>query len=94
VVGWCVFGLLIGLSADLAYRFLPASLSERQRAIATGVVMGFTNFILVGVALTFFYTHPQAGTGSFLGIAYYGLPFMLLNSGFAGYTAYAISRSV
>ena len=94
VVGWCVFGLMIGLSADLAYRFLPASFSERLRATATGVVMGLTNFVLVSVALTSFYISPQAGTGSFLGVAYYGLPLMLLNSGFAGYTAYAISRNV
>ena len=94
VIGWCVFGLAIGLSADLAYRLLPVSFSERLRAITTGVVMGVTNFVLVAVALTLFYVEPQAGTGSFLGVAYYGLPLMILNSGFGGYTAYAISRNV
>ncbi len=93
VLGWCVFGLLVGLSADLAYRFLPRAFSERLRAILTGVVVALTNFILVGVALSFFYVSPQTGTGSFLGVAYYGLPLMLLNGGFAGYTAYAIARN-
>lgn len=92
VVGWCVIGLAIGLSADLAYRFLPARLSERSRAIVTGLVMGVTNFLLVVAALSFFYVAPQTGSGSFLGVAYYGLPLLLLNSAFGGYTAYAISR--
>src|SRR5512137_1928805 len=35
VPGWCVVGLAVGLSADLAYRFLPGGLSERWRAILT-----------------------------------------------------------
>lgn len=91
-VGWCVIGLAIGLSADLAYRFLPAHLTERSRAVITGVVMGVTNFLLVIVALTFFYVARQSGPGSFLGVAYYGLPLLLANSAFGGYTAYAISR--
>jgi hypothetical protein len=94
VVGWCVIGLAIGLSADLAYRFLSGRLSERWRAIITGVVMGIVKFLLVIVALTFFYVEQQSGPGSFLGVAYYGLPLLILNSGFGGYTAYAISRHV
>jgi len=46
------------------------------------------------VALTFFYIEQQSGPGSFLGVAYYGLPLLVVNSGFGGYTAYAISRNV
>ena len=84
VIGWCVVGLAIGSSADLAYRYLPALWSPRWRAILTGVVMGLVNFLLVGAALSFFYVAPQSGSGSFLGVAYYGLPLLLLNSGFAG----------
>jgi hypothetical protein len=91
VLGWCAFGFAIGLSADLAYRFLPAGLSLRWRAILTGVAMGLVNFLLVGAALRFFYVVPQSGSGSFLGVAYYGLPLLLLNGAFGGYTAYAIS---
>lgn len=94
VVGWCVIGLLIGLSADLAYRFLPESLSEQWRAIITGVVMGIVNFLLVIVAISFFYVEHPSGPGTFLGVAYYGLPLLILNSGFGGYTAYAISKNV
>jgi hypothetical protein len=94
VVGWCLIGLAIGLSADLAYRFLPIRLSERWRAILTGVVMGIVNFLLVIVALAFFYVEQQSGPGSFLGVAYYCLPLLILNSGFGGYAAHAISKHV
>jgi hypothetical protein len=94
VVGWCVIGLAIGLSADLAYRFLPTRLSQRFRAITTGVVIGVTNFLLVTVAVTFFYVVQLSGPGTFLGVAYYGLPLLIINSGFGGYTAYAISQNV
>ncbi len=95
VVGWCVLGLATGFCADLAYRFLPARLSEKWRAILTGLVVGVATFLSVAVALSFFYIgdktiHP----GSYLGVAYYGVPFMLVSSGFGGYTAYAISRRV
>lgn len=95
VVGWCVLGLATGFCADLAYRFLPARLGERWRAILTGLVVGVATFVTVIVALYFFYIgdktiHP----GSYLGVAYYGVPFMLVSSGFGGYTAYAISRHV
>lgn len=92
VLGWCAFGLIAGLSADLAYRCSPARFGERLRAIITGVVLGIANFVLVLVALTFFYVERQTGPGSFLGIAYYGVPFLLISSGFGAYTAYAISQ--
>jgi len=79
VVGWCIFGLATGLSADLSFKFLPSNL---------------TSFILTLVALTFFYINPQTGSGSFIGIAYFGLPWLLVNSAFGGYTAYAISKKI
>jgi hypothetical protein len=43
--------------------------------------------------LTLFYVERQSGPGSFLGIAYYGVPFLLISSGFGAYTAYAISQN-
>jgi hypothetical protein len=92
VVGWCVFGLAIGLSGDLTYHFIPRKVSERWRAIITGLVLGMMTFILTLIALTYFYIEQQSGQGSFLGISYYGVPFLLVSSGFAGYTAYAISK--
>jgi hypothetical protein len=93
VIGWCTFGLIAGLSADLAYRFSPARFGERLRVIITGVALGIANFLLVLVAVTFFYVERQTGLGSFIGIAYYGVPFLLISSGFGAYTAYAISQN-
>jgi len=71
---------------------LPVDFNERLRAIATGLAVGVVTFLLVLVAISFFYIERQAGQGSFLGIAYYGVPFLLVNSAFGGYTAYAIAR--
>ena len=92
VVGWCVLGLITGLSADITYHFLPKSLNERWQAIITSLVLGAMMFLLTLVALTYFYVEPQTGPGSFLGIAYYGVPFLLVSSGFAGYTAHVIEK--
>ena len=73
-------GLATGLSANLAYKFMPSRFSERLRAMTTGVVLGITTFILVLIAIRFFYVEYQIGPGSFLGVAYYGLPFLIVNS--------------
>jgi len=94
VVGWCVFGLATGFSADLAFKFLPSNINQRNRAILTRITIGLTNFILTLVALTFFYVNPQTGSGSFIGIAYVGLPWLGVNSAFGGYTSYAISKKI
>ena len=94
VVGWCIFGLATGFSVDLAYHFFPFRLSERLRAIIMGIVLGCVNFLLTLVALTFFYISNQNGPGSFLGLAYFCLPWLIVDSGFGGYTAYAISRNL
>ena len=95
VVGWCVVGLAIGLSADLAYRYLPRTMSERRRAILTAVTMGCASFALTTVAVTCFYVPTSTPfSQTFLGLAYWALPWLILNSGCGGYVAYAISRSV
>lgn len=94
VAGWCVLGLVTGLGADMAYRYLPAQLSEKWRSIGIGLIIGISTFLSWLVALTYFYVERQTGPGSYLGIAYYGIPFLLLTSGFGGFTAYAISRRV
>jgi len=94
VVGWCVFGLATGLSADLTFKFMPNKIELRYRSIAAGIILSITNFILTLVALTFFYVNPQTGPGSFVGLAYFSLPWLVINSGFGGYTAYAISKKV
>ena len=88
-VGWCVFGLATGFSADLAYRFL--NVPERWRAILMGIIMGSVNFLLTLVAVSFFYTVQPAAPYTFAGIAFFALPWLILNSAFGGYTAYALS---
>lgn len=96
VVGWCVLGVAVGFSADLAYRFLPAALGERWRATLTGVVMGAASFLTTLAAVRFFYVGFDAAAfaapGTFLGLAYFCLPWLLVNSGLGGYTAYALAR--
>jgi hypothetical protein len=93
VIGWCVFGLVTGLCADAAFHFLQVK--ERWRAMLMGIVIGSVNFLLTLLALTFFYVSPlQVGPGSFIGMAYFGVPWLLINSAFGGYTAYAISRNI
>ena len=95
VVGWCVLGLGTGLCADLAYRYLPSRLSERWRAILTGLTVGIATFVAVMIAVSFFYVEKEViYPANYFSIAYYGVPFMLVSSGFGGYTAYAISKRV
>ena len=95
VIGWCVLGLVTGLCADLAYRFLPAQLSEKWRAILTGLAVGIATFLAVTLALSLFYvTKNTTYQANYLSVACYGVPFMLVSSGFGGYTAYAISKRI
>ncbi len=97
VFGWAVIGLLIGLSADLTFRFLSKKISLKIKAIIMGIILALTNFVLTLIAVSFFYKISTPITsmapGSFLGVAYFGLPWLVINSGFGGYTAYAISRN-
>jgi hypothetical protein len=97
VFGWTVIGLLIGLSVDITYRFLSKKISLKIRAILMGVVLAIANFALTLIALVFFYKIPTPLVplvpGSFFGVAYFGFPWLIINSGFGGYTAYAISKS-
>jgi hypothetical protein len=51
-----------------------------------------TTFLLTLTAVTYFYVEDQTSQASFFSTAYYGLPFLLVNSGFADYTAHAIAR--
>ncbi len=97
-VGWCIAGLMIGLSADLSFRFLPARLSEKWRAIITGIVLGSASFIFNLIPLIFFYKIPMpvnpVHPGTYLGVAYFGAPWLILHSAFGGFTAYAIASLI
>lgn len=97
VVGWGVFGLLVGFSADLVFKFLPESLLLRRRAILTAIGMGLANFLLVLIAVTYFYkpvpvSDPSALT--YLSVAPWSLPWLVVNSAFGGYSAYALFREM
>lgn len=98
VVGWCSIGLISGFSADLTYKFLKEKTSVKEIYVAglTGVAINSVYFIGVILALSFFYKIGYAAgafdnPASFLGLAYFGLPWMLINAFFGGFTAYALN---
>lgn len=95
-VAWCLGGLLTGLAADLAFRFLPPRIPERRRAILIGVVVGLGIYLTPLVAMTFFYIPhpPESHYYMFTTRIAYSLSWLLVNGGFAGYTAYTICKKV
>ena len=95
-LGWTPVFPGFGLAADLAYRFAPAVRSPRRRSIFTGVVFGLAFYLLVLFALSVYYPHSDEKwhLWYFTHGVYFTLPWMLVNGGFAGYAAYAITRGV
>jgi len=95
VFGWSLVGLATGFSVDLAFKFLPSQLNYRWRSILTGMVLGIASFLFNLAPLYLFYNTPaQSGPGSYLGVAYFALPWLIINSSLGGYTAYAIFKRV
>lgn len=99
VVGYCIFGLVTGLSADISYKLFKEKTSINEKIVAglTGVVMSLTYFITTIIAIGFFYKVGWgAGSftdpGTFLGVAYFCLPWMIINAFFGGFTVYAINH--
>ncbi len=94
-LGWTGAFLLVGFCADLTFRYLPARLNDRVRAIGTSIAIGLVSYLTCLLCLRFVYKPPHVtGPGAFQGLAYFGLPWLLINSAFGGYTAYAIWRKV
>ena len=93
-VAWSVLGLCVGLSADLAFRYLPSSLSMKRRALLMGLAVGIVDFLTTLAALAFLYVVPGPGVSHFLNAVYFTLPWLLVNSAFGGYTAHAISSEL
>ena len=94
-IGWTGAFLLTGLSVDLAIRFLPRRVSPAWRSALSGAIMGLVCFIVTVAALDFVYIGPlPTDPGSFVGISYFGLPWMIISSLFGGYTAYALTREI
>jgi hypothetical protein len=92
-LAWSAMFLGIGLAADVAFRLAPARWSLRRRAALTGVAFGLAFYLLVLLVLVALYPHTaQPGhLKYFLEGAPFTVPWMLVNGGFAGYTAAAIA---
>jgi hypothetical protein len=92
VLGWCAMGPAAGLCADLAHRFLPRSLPPGWRATLTGAALGAGSYLTTLAALAFFYAQPlSTAPGSYAGLSYFGLPWLLLHSALGGYAAWALA---
>ncbi|MFX0152053.1 MAG: hypothetical protein ACFFAJ_14790, partial [Candidatus Hodarchaeota archaeon] len=95
VIGWCLVGLLVGLSADCSFKIFTekTKLREDYSAGLTGVVLNLTYFFLTWFALEVFYIEPMtfSGAGSFLGIAYFMVPWMVIHGFFGGLLAFWIN---
>jgi hypothetical protein len=91
VAGWCAVGLLTGAAADTTFVALRNRVSEPWLAMSCGAAVGAASFVLTVVALATFYKTPLAtGSGSFIGVAYFGVPWLLVHSVFGAYTAHAL----
>jgi hypothetical protein len=94
VLAWCLTGPVTGLCADLGFRFLPRSLPDRARAIITGAIFGAAVYITTCLTLRYLYVNPSLDSH----YAYFALgmgftiPWLVINGGLGGYTAYAMSR--
>jgi len=88
-----LFGLAVGFSADLAFRFLPAHITLKYRSILTAITLGLVNFLTTAVGVSFFYkpdAFPISPAYSFLKIAWWALPWLIASCGLAGFTAWAM----
>lgn len=93
-VACCLGGVLTGLAADLAFRFLPDSLSEKWRAVLVGMVVGIGIYLTPLITMTFFYIPhpPESHYYMFTTEIAYSLSWLLINGGFAGHTAYLVAN--
>jgi hypothetical protein len=96
VIGYCVFGLLTGLSADITFKICQDRLKMRGEIAAgiAGVIMSMVYFLTILIAISFFYLESTPlswqDPSTFTGLAYFGLPWMIFNAFFGGIAAYAI----
>ncbi len=58
-VSWSLGGLLTGLAADLAFRFIPPRIPEQWRAILVGATVGLGIYLTPLITMTFFFMFPN-----------------------------------
>jgi len=88
---FCLMYLIIGLSADLSFKYIPKGWDEKRRAIYTGIVPMVVNWIIFVIAALYFYI-PAAPVSpaprTILTVAFWAFPWLLLSAAFGGYTSY------
>jgi len=86
-------GPMVGLTGDLAHRFLPRNMREDLRSAIIGLLtnLGFFTFYLL--MLAFLYRDPAPGLAHYLNGVYLTLPWLLVNGVLGGYTAYKMTES-
>ena len=93
-VGWSACGLATGCR-----QIWPIAGCRRLERAAprdwTALIMALASFVFSAIALTTLY-QPTVVTppATFLSVAYWALPWLLLNSGFGGFTAHVIARDL
>jgi hypothetical protein len=92
-IGWTAAFLVSAFSVDATYALLSGRVSERTRAILGGMVFGLVTYVATVAALALVYRGPlPRDAGSFVGLTYFGLPWLLVHSACGAYTAHAIAR--
>ena len=92
-LGWTAAFLLSALSVDVTYALTGDRGSQRIRAILCGLCFGLATYLTTIAALAIVYRGPlPRDAGSFFGLTYFGLPWLLLHSAFGAFTADAIAR--
>lgn len=93
-LAWGLLGVLVGLVADVTFRYLPAGLAAGWRGAITGALTGLALFLTTYVAMTTLYASPASQQTHFVFFssrAMFSLPWMLLNGAFGGYCAMALA---
>ncbi len=96
-LAWGLYGVLVGLAADVVFHFLPQAILPRGRATITGAVTGGAFFVTTYLAMTTLYASPASQQTHFVFFsqrAAFSLTWMLLCGAFAGYTADALAGGV
>jgi len=93
-LAWGMFGVLVGLTADVTFQALRRIGSPGWRMAITGAVTGAALFATTYLAMTTLYASPASQQTHFVFFsarASFSLPWMILNGGFAGYCASALA---